>query len=178
MYDSLNVWFTHLERIYNIIILTILDGVIHSLTRSLPLSEIYDDIGCIWRIDNIRSTQNGSEVIKELFKTKYTIVTPAHVIGPGIILDSLKMGVNHCLITSRTISENIWEAGVTVVIFRMIHSMIESLEFWVNPILSQGQSCYIFSYSSWYYHEWIIPILSRSNINQHHKAVWLYCIHP
>jgi hypothetical protein len=27
--------------------------------------------------------------------------------GPGIIFDSLKMGVNHCLITSRNIADNI-----------------------------------------------------------------------
>ena len=37
----------------------------------------------------------------------YIVILTTYEFGPGIILDSLKMGVNHCLITSRTISENI-----------------------------------------------------------------------
>ena len=47
--------------------------------------------------------------------------------GFGIILGFVLDEVMHSLIRSLPLSENIWQSGVTKVIFRMIHSMIESL---------------------------------------------------
>ncbi len=46
-------------------------------------------------------------------------------VGFGIILGFVD-GVIHSFITSLPLAENIWQHGLTVVIFRMIHSMIKS----------------------------------------------------
>ena len=61
------------------------------------------------------------------------------IFGFGIILGLRQKWVIHSLIISLTIAENIWEDDVTIVIFRMNHSLITSLPFWVNRILSISQ---------------------------------------
>ncbi len=64
------------------------------------------------------------------------------------------------MIISLAIAENIWEDGVTIVIFRMNHSLVTSLPFWVNRILSSPLSTW--SHHGTYfenYKEFIVSII-------------------